>query len=217
MEPGVINVYLKLKGGVYIAALPKKFTDKVYKLLKRTYPSIIKAKNILQTTLQNANPVIHPSITLLNTALIERTKDDFYFYEDGVTNGVGRLIEGVDNERIEIGRKLGLEIIPDPVLGIQQGYMQEATYDRGYSEAKGFKGIKAQSSMDYRYINEDVGYGLVFMAELGKKTGVDTPIMDSVIEIASVIMKRDFRKEKKRTLESLGLDKYSLSELEEVL
>jgi opine dehydrogenase len=68
------------------------------------------AGNVLQTSLQNGNPVIHPAITLLNAALIERTGGDFFFYEDGVTPAVGRLIEAVDRERISIGRALGVDI-----------------------------------------------------------------------------------------------------------
>lgn len=216
-EPGEINIFLKLKGGLYIAALPSKNTTTVYELLKTVYPGLIPANNILQTTLQNANPVIHPSVTLLNVALIERTKGDFYFYEDGVTQGVGRLIKGVDDERIAIGEKLGFKVIEDPVLGMEQGYMQEPTYDKGYSEAIGFKGIAAQTTLDNRYFNEDVGYGLIFMAELGKQIGVSTPIMDSVIKLTSVVMDRDYRGEKKRTMETLGLHKYSLEELLEII
>lgn len=215
--PASINIFLKLKDGVLLAALPSKNTDKVYELVKEVYPALIPVKNVLQTTLQNANPVIHPSVTLLNAALIERTKGDFYFYEEGVTTAVGRLMQEVDKERIAIGQQLGFNIIEDPVLGMKQGYMQEATYDKGYSEAIGFKGIGAQSTLDHRYLNEDVGYGLIFMSELGKQLGVETPAMDAVIKLTSIIMDRDYRGEKKRTMETLGLDKYNLSELLEIL
>lgn len=217
MEPGKVHVYLKLKGGLLLSALPSKNTDKVYKLMKQVYQGIETARNVLQTTLQNANPIIHPSVTLLNAALIERTGGAFNFYEDGVTTAVGRVIEALDKERIKIGEKLGVEIIPDPTLGMKQGYMQEPTYDKGFSMAEGFKGIKAQHSLDYRYFNEDVGYGLVFMAELGKQLGVHTPAMDSMIELCSVAMGRDYRGEGKRTMKSMKLDGYSLNELKEKL
>lgn len=216
-EPGKINVFLKLKSGLYIAALPSKDTNKVCDLLKDVYPALIPADNVFQTTLQNANPVIHPSVTLLNTALIERTNGDFFFYEEGVTQSVGRLMKAVDNERMAIGAKLGFKVIADPILGMEQGYMQEVTYDKGYSEAIGFKGIAAQPSLDHRYLNEDVGYGLVFMADLAKQVGVDTPVMDAVIKLTSVIMNRDYKEEAKRTMESLSLDKYSLTELLEII
>jgi opine dehydrogenase len=77
--------------------------------------------------------------------LIERTKGDFDFYHQGVTPAVGRLVEGVDRERIAIGKKLGVEVIPDPELGVIQGYMTEATYDNGFNTAPGFAGVKAQA------------------------------------------------------------------------
>lgn len=57
------------------------------------YPAMEAAKNVIQTSLQNANPVIHPSVTLLNTALIERTGGGFHFCEAGVTPAVGRTME----------------------------------------------------------------------------------------------------------------------------
>jgi len=216
-EPGKVRVFLKLRGGLYLAAQPSKCTNKVYEIFKMVYPESLRAKNILQTTLQNGNPVIHPAVTLLNAGAIERTNGDFYFYEDGVTPAVGRLIEAVDKERVAIGKKLGFDIIPDPELGVMQGYMQKVNYENGYRTASGFKGIKAQNQLDHRYLNEDVGYGLVFLSELGKQIEVDTPIMDSVISIASIVTKRNYKEEKARTMQSLGLGQYSMEELNQIL
>jgi len=99
-----------------------------------------------QTTLQNGNPVIHPAVTLTNTALIERTAGDFRFYEDGITPAVGRLIQAVDRERLTIAAALGVRILSEPDLGVEQGYMTESNYSTGYSKAPGFLGIKAPDS-----------------------------------------------------------------------
>ena len=175
------------------------------------------AKNIMQTTLQNGNPIIHPAITLCNVGLIERTNGDFYFYEDGVTPAVGRLVDAVDKERVNIARKLGVTVLPDPELGMLQGYQTENNYNTSYQKAPGYKGIKAQSSLDYRYFNEDVGYGLVFMSTLGAQIGVPAPHMDSIITLVSTIMQRDYRKERKRTMETLGLSGKNAEELEKLL
>ena len=216
-EPGRINVFLKLQGGFFLAALPGHNTQKVLALVRDVYPGLRAGRNILQTTLQNANPVIHPAITLANAARIERTGGDFCFYEDGVSPAVGRLIEAVDRERIALGAKLGVTILSDPELGREQGYMTEATYCRGYVEAPGFKGIKAQPSLDHRYFNEDVGYGLVFMHSLGQQIGVDTPTMAAVIKLASILMDRDYLAEAPRTMESLGLAQCSAEELARLL
>jgi opine dehydrogenase len=149
--------------------------------------------------------------------LIERTKGDFLFYEEGVTPAVGRLIKAIDEERIAIGRVLDLEIMPEPKLGYMQGYMIEPTYDSGYSEAPGFRGIKAQGSLDYRYFHEDVGYGLVFWHSLAEQISVETPHIFALIRLASVLMEQDYFAQGKRTMKSLGLSGYTPRELEQLL
>jgi len=217
LEPGKIRIFNKLKGGLFLAAVHAKNTASLLEKVKDVYPAMVAAKNILQTSLQNGNPVIHPAITLMNVAAIERTKGDFEFYHDGVTPAVGRLIEGVDKERIAIGEKLGVTVIPDPELGVMQGYMVEATYDTGFITAPGFAGVQAQSSLDYRYFNEDVGYGLVFLQKLGEQVGVATPVMSAVITLVSLLMERDYVGEAQRTMESLGLAGYTAGELEQLL
>lgn len=212
-----IAVYNRLKGAYFVATVPGKCVDTVYDVLSPVYTTILKADNVLKTTLQNANPMIHPVVSLLNAALIERTGGDFYFYEEGVTPAVGRLLKTVDEERIAIGKKLGVEVIPDPILGMQQGYQAEPTYDKGYSEAPGFKGIKAQPSLDYRYFNEDAGFGLVFFTNLARQIGVEVPAMEAVLTLTSIIMGRDYRMEKARTMEKLKLSGYSAEELKLLL
>jgi len=216
-EPGRIKVFLKLRGGLLLAALPAKNTLPVLERLRDVYPAMEAAENVLQTSLQNGNPVIHPAVTLLNAALIERTQGDFFFYEEGVTSAVGRLMEAIDQERIAIGRKLGIDIAPDPQLGCQQGYMQIADYESGYATASGFKGIRAQKTLDNRYFDEDVGYGLVFMKNLADQFGVDVPNMSAVIRLASVVMNQDYLGEAPRTMHGLGLSGYTAEQLKEIL
>ena len=213
VEPGKIRVFLKLKDGIFVAAVPALNTPEVLGKVKDVYPAMAAAKSILQTSLQNGNPVIHPTVTLLNAALIERTQGNFYFYEEGVTPAVGRLIKAIDQERIAIGQALDVEILPDPKIGYVQGYMAETTYDKGYSQAPGFQGIKAQNSLDYRYFHEDVGYGLVFLQSLAEQIGVETPYISTVIRLVSLLMERDYLAESKRTMESLGLAGNSVEKL----
>ena len=212
-EPGRVRVFLKLKAGNLLAALPSSHTSDILKLIADVYPSMEPAESVLQTSLQNANPIIHPAVTLSNAARIEMTGGDFLFYEEGVSDSVGRLIEALDQERIAIGNALGITILPDPVIGMRQGYMLEANYGSGYREAPGFLGIGAQPRLDHRYLNEDVGYGLVFMSKLGQQIGVATPGMDAVINVASIVMARDYRSEALRTPDSLGIADRSAEEL----
>ena len=212
-EPGVVNVFLKLTTGVYLAGLPRTQTDRLYDLVKDVWPAVEKADSVLQTTLQNGNPIIHPAVTLLNAALLERTGGGFLFYEEGVTESVGRLIEAVDNERLAIAAALGVTVLSEPAIGAKQGYMLEQNYSTGYSTAPGFLGIGAQPRLDHRYLTEDVGYSLIFLADLAARLDVPTPAIDAVITIASVVLARDFRGEGVRTLSTLGLDGLSPEDL----
>ncbi|MDO5498934.1 MAG: NAD/NADP octopine/nopaline dehydrogenase family protein [Propionibacteriaceae bacterium] len=209
--PGQINIFHRLTTGTYLAATPPSDTDRLFALVEDVWP-LEKGDSVLQTTLQNGNPVIHPAVSLLNAGLIDRG-GDFLFYEDGVTEGVGRLIEGVDRERLAIAEALGVRVLSEPALGVRQGYMTEENYSTDYSTAPGFLGIGAQGQLDHRYLTEDVGYGLVFLADLGLRLGVPTPVMDAVIEITNVVLGRDFRAEQARTLESLGYGHLSTEEL----
>ncbi len=215
-SPGEVNIYHKLKGGLYIAALPAKYTPLAYEKFKQVYPGASPAKSLLMTMLITGNNIIHPSVTLLNAGRIESTNGDFYFYEDGATPAAGRLMEAIDNEKLELSKVLEIGLLPDIEVKILQEYNAEKSYETGYRTAPGFKGIKAQSQLDYRYFNEDVGYGLVFISELAKQVGVETPIIDSMILIISTIMKRDYRKEGLLTPKTLGIENYSIEELKKI-
>ena len=213
---GKIAVYNRLGGGVLLATLPSGKNGEVYDKLKRVHPCVEKAKNIFHTCLQNANPMLHPCITTLNAARIEGP-NDFFFYEEGVTQGVGRLLKAIDEERISIGKALGLTIENDPHISIRQGYMTEENYFTGYATAPGFKGIKAQTQLDYRYYNEDAGFGLVLWVDLADRLGLEIPNVRAMLRIVSSIMGRDYKAEKARTLDTLGLSGYSMEELLNIL
>lgn len=210
-----ITIYNRLKDGVYVAALPATLTQKVYEKVSLVH-NIKKASNIARTTLQNGNPTIHPAVSLLNAARIENP-GDFMFYEEGVTPGVGRLMKAVDEEKLAIGKALNVEILREPEIGVEQGYMTESNYDTGYSKAPGFQGILAQEKLDNRYFHEDVGYTLVCFMDLAKVLGVDTPVMKAITLLTSIVMDKDYVEEAKRTLSTMGLGNLPKERIIEVL
>lgn len=215
-EPGKVNVYHKLKGGLYFAALPAKSAKKAFDLFSILYPHAVKARSLLMTMLQTGNNIIHPSITLLNASRIESTNGDFYFYEDGATPAAGKLMKALDDEKLKLSDVLDIGLIRDPEVKILQEYNHEESYENGYRTAPGFKGIKAQSQLDHRYFNEDVGYGLVFISELSRQVGLKTPVIDAIILLASTIMQNDYRQNGILTPKTLGIDKHSIDELKDI-
>ncbi|MBT8220438.1 MAG: NAD/NADP octopine/nopaline dehydrogenase family protein [Bacteroidia bacterium] len=211
-DPGEVHIFHKLDDGVYIASLPSSKIDDIYAIFKKTYPGSHPYQNVLQTLLQNGNNVIHPAVSLLNVGRIE-SPEDFFFYEEGVTPAVGRLMEAVDKERMAIAEAFGLEILSEPEAGYVQGYMLEKNYHTGYSKAPGFAGINAQTQIENRYFTEDVGYGLVLLEDMAKSVGVETPIINAIIKIVSVLLETDYHDQALRTLETLGLGGLSKEEM----
>lgn len=86
-------------------------------------------------------------------------------------------------------------------------------YYGNYSTSPGFAGIKAQSQLDHRYYNEDLGYTMIFWLDLAERIGVDVPAMKGLVTIVSLMMKRDYRAEAPRTLATLGLGDYTKEDL----
>jgi opine dehydrogenase len=122
-------------------------------------------------------------------------------------------MEAVDKERMAIAHAFGLEILSEPETGCLQAYMLEKNYHTGYSKAPGFKGIKAQTQIDYRYFTEDVGYGLVLLEDMAKSLDVDTPVITAIIQLVSVLLQTDFHSKALRTLDKFGLAGLSKDEL----
>ena len=89
-----VRIFHRFDTGFSAAAAPRSNTPRLLEVLRQVYRNTDEAAGIFQTTLQNGNPVIHPAVTLLNAALIERTGGDSMFYEEGVTEAVGRLMKG---------------------------------------------------------------------------------------------------------------------------
>jgi opine dehydrogenase len=80
------------------------------------------------------------------------------------------------------------------------GYTNAAGRDGGtaydvFHNSEPNRWIKAPATIDHRFLNEDVPYGLVAIAELGWLAGVPTPRADAVIEIASIVADRPYRRD----------------------
>ncbi|MFH2114700.1 MAG: NAD/NADP octopine/nopaline dehydrogenase family protein [Spirochaetota bacterium] len=201
-----------VKRRVDFAVLPASSTSMVAKKLCSLFSQFVPVANVLETSLLNVGAIFHPAPTILNSAWIEMTKGNFEHYRQGISPSVALVLEKIDEERIGIAGALGVHTITtvqwlQDVYGITEGNLYSAIQAN-----KVYSGIKAASSLDTRYISEDVPMSLVPLAHLGKLAGVGTPTMDAIIKLACVIHKTDYRIEG-RTLEKMGLDHCPVSEL----
>ncbi len=200
-------------GLVKLAALPAAETGRVLDMLKPVFGGLDPAANVLETMLCNGNPVIHPAVMLLNAGLVERAQGDWEFYEDGVTPSVAELIRAADEERLALGRAMGLELLPEPEMSRRQGYSETNDYLGAYRDGPGFQKLGGPAVLGHRYLTEDVACGMVTMLELGDVFGVAMPTMQAITQIASVVLGRDLRGESARGLAALGLGGMSAHEI----
>lgn len=202
----------RIKDAVPLASLPAVRTEQVLEIINQAYPQYINGINVLHTGLNNMGAIFHPTLTLLNAGWIESTHGDFQFYIDGVTPSVARLLEVLDRERVTVASALGIRA-QSAMDWIQMAYttsggdLHEAIHNQ-----PGYYGIKAPSSLNHRYIFEDVPMSLVPIASMAKRYGVSVRGMESIIRIACIIHRTDYWR-RGRTLRKLGLDRLSVTEL----
>jgi opine dehydrogenase len=199
------------------AALPARITEELAELLQPLFPTLRQAANVLETGFMNINAVIHPPGMLMNAGWIEFTKGNALFYKESITPAVARVIEEIDIERLTICESVGLQVpafidyFYEAGLTTEVGRQSRSVY-QAMQESRPNRTIRSPSSLNHRYLHEDVGYGLVPMSEFGRLVGVPTSAMDSLITLASIAQNRDYRREG-LTLSQMGLEGLSPEEL----
>jgi len=199
---------LGIKHELSVAGLPAEHSSALADLMDNVFPfSINAAENVYETSLLNANPVIHPVGALLNVGEIESPEDEYYLYQN-VTDSIGRVMSRVDEERAQIGEALGLEVKTVGELfhdwyGIGESEYYATTVN-SLRTSSIHSPLQGPDSLDHRYVTEDVPYGLVPLSEMASACGVETPTIDSLIQLADDIHHADFRNNG-RTLEDCGI------------
>jgi opine dehydrogenase len=219
-EPGRVEVYRRTTN-LRCAAFPSKYTSELVKEIRELFPNVVPAANVFETGFSNINAIMHPAGMLGNTGWIEKTGGDFLWYREGVTPSIGRWIDAVDGERRAIMGALGLEplrfvdVFHGAGLTTETGRESGSAY-RAIQESAPNRTIKSPPSLDHRYIKEDVGYGLVPMAEIGALAGIASPVMNALITLASTALGEDFRTTG-LTLAKMGLARVKAEDLPAVL
>lgn len=202
VSPGRARI-LGIKQSLMAAAMPAADNHLVLEKLNMAFPQIFAGQNVLLTSLENMNAMMHPAPTLLNTGRIE-SGNDFLYYYDGITPSIGDLIEEMDRERIAVGKALGLEL-----TNLRKWYkLMYNAEGRDMSEivkrVEAYSGVSGQKNLNTRYLLEDIPMGLVPLVSLGKMLGVPVESMEMVVKLSSSLLHQDFMSQG-RTVEKLGL------------
>jgi len=202
----------RIKEAVPLAALPSNRNEMVLEAIQHAYPQFIDGVDVLHTGLNNMGAIFHPALTLLNAGWIEHTHGDYQFYIDGVTPSVARVLEVLDRERVTVASAVGIRARTSlEWLKLAYDTVGEDLHEAIHNQP-GYYGIKAPPTLNHRYIFEDVPMSLVPIASLGMRYGVSVRGMESIIRLGSIIHRTDYWR-RGRTVERLGLEQWSVSEL----
>lgn len=210
VETGIVNV-IGVKDKVLLSALPATDTEAVLSKINSVYPCFYPAKNVLQTSLENIGAMFHPCVLLFNAATIER-HDVFWFYRD-MTPEIASFIEEFDKERLAVGKAYGIDLLSvNEWISYAYPATQGATLCEKMRNNPAYHDIKSPSTIFTRQLTEDIPTGVLPIMELGEAAGVEVPLLRSMIDICSRLLRIDFRKDG-RTLEHLGLTGKSKDEI----
>jgi opine dehydrogenase len=216
MGPATAKIF-RIKQAIPVAAIPSGKTEEVVNKLNTAFPEFISGTDVIETSFNNMGAVFHPSITILNASRIESTLGNFQFYIEGVTQSVAKILEAVDRERVRIAEALKCDNVYSAIDWLSMAYnvVEDNLFDAIHSNP-GYVGIMAPRTTNVRYITEDVPMSLVPISEVGKKTEVETPVIDSLIHIADSIFDKDFR-EMGRNLKRLGMMDLNMDQIRRLL
>ena len=201
-QPGEAIIH-GIKRHVDVAALPARASRDVAAALNSAFPQFAPASSVLQTSLTNMNAMMHPAPTLLNAGRIE-SRATFEYYGEGVTPSIARVVESIDGERMAVAAALGVRV-PSLMEWYAASYGTDGhTLYESVQQVRGYDGIKGPTTLQTRYLFEDIPTGLVPLCALGEVLGVPTPLMRAVVDLGSTLLGRDFWREG-RSLAKLGL------------
>jgi opine dehydrogenase len=192
-----------VKKEVSISAVLADNTPYLLERLRDAYPQFVPAPSFLATSLGNIGAVFHPTIALLNKRRI-LAGVPFDFYTAGVTRRTARFLERVDGEVQTLAKALDIRALSVTEWLNSRYGLERADIHTMLHANPSYRNIKAPTTLDHRYLWEDIPTGLVPISAVAGALGIETLAIDHLIDEGSLALGRDFRKEG-RTLEKLGL------------
>lgn len=197
-----VNI-IALKDSVLIAGTGTTSSEEIISRLPACIRQYFKpAKSIVETSIGNVGMILHCAPMILNVGWTESKFYNYKYYHDGVSPTVSEFIEEIDKERVAVSKALGYEVESTKEWFIRTYHLEGETLYECIQNNKAYDTIYAPPSLEHRYVIEDIPCGLVPLEAMGLKLGVDMTYTSLTIDLASKLMKRDFR-ETGRNLEYL--------------
>lgn len=196
----------------------------------------VKGDTIIDIDFANVNPVIHVPATVLGVSTMENwgvilgghDKTNYSMYSHGLCPSICEVQYEFYNEEIALAKALGVgcpeykyqmffsrrSVLTQEYMGLNKDGNDNVVFPLDQPSNEGNTG---PNSIHHRYLTEDVPVSCKLYHDLGVAYNVPTPIIDSMIVLAGAFHKKNFFKESKYSLQYLGIDGLSVSELSDYL
>ncbi len=184
---------------------------------RELFPNAEAAGDVIATGLANVNMILHPPGAILGAAWVESCGGDFTFYVEGLPDGVGRIMEALDAERLAVAKAYGHDV-PDLFAEMQSIGTIESDVDRSVGLAAAIRAgganskIKAPDSLEHRYYREDLWYGIKPFLVLAEIAQTQVPIAGSLMSLAEALVDASVKTEG-RSAATMGIEGLSKAEL----
>lgn len=193
-EPGLIKVgfrNVRNPVGVY----PRERTAEIQPLLDKLGFHIVPLNSVVEAALHNPNLIVHTVGAIMSIPRIENSQGDYVMYHEVFTPSVWNILESLDSEKMDVLEHLGYPRV---------SYVQACKYRNSLDDKRDAKQVffdyammptraVGPTSVESRYITEDVPQGLVMLESIAFSLDVETPTTTALINIANAALERDFR------------------------
>ena len=184
----------KIKDVVRLAAHDNTYAERLLSILHEVFEMYSLSESVLYTGFSNIGMIFHPMPILMNITRVE-AKEKYKYYMQCISPLVAGILEKMDLERVTVANAYGVAV-PSA-----RQWLAECYGSRGNSlyeqiqNTEAYQTVLAPTDMYTRYVFEDVPTGCVPISCAGKAAGVNTEIIDSLVNWASILYNRDFRAE----------------------
>lgn len=188
------------------AVFPSENSNEIFERLQYIYPILTKYNNVIETGISNPNTTMHVSLMMFNLADIDNEYDRL-FYRECFTPFVQNFLDELDAERLALNKIPGMNINSLNAI-FKRWYTYQGAKGEKLQELASSNPIydysKMPTSLQHRYITEDVPFGLIPIEAFMKQYDTPHENTTALIRICSSVLGKDFYQEA-RTLEDMGI------------
>ncbi len=182
-----------IKQEISLATVHPAAARDICRQLSGLFPQFVPDENVVSTSLNSSNPVMHTPIALFNITRMENG-EDYSFYGDAATRLTLAAVEKIDAERCAVTQAAGAS--PVRCVDIINSFWPDkyATLYEAVKNNKSYLSGKGPKTVKHRYLEEDLPFGMAPVALLGRLYGVATPNIDAMLSAYRWLMDVDYLK-----------------------